>query len=132
MSDTLRHYFDALERLKSGTPLRVAKGTPINNDAVSLEAGRKKGSIKNLRPAFKDLILAIDVAAKADSKPSDGLRDQLDRAKAEAAHYRTLWDESLAREVSLVTELWAAREEWAREREAIFSGKVARFQKPTP
>jgi hypothetical protein len=132
MTDTLRDYFDALDRLKSGKTLRVAKGAPINNDTVSLEAGRKKGSIKNLRPTFKDLIIAIDIAAEAEINPGDGMRDQLDRAKAEVARYRTLWDESLAREVSLVKELWAAREAWASERQALLSGKVAPFQKPWP
>ena len=38
-------YFEALERLK-------ARNAPINNDAVSLEAGSGRGSIKKSRPAY--------------------------------------------------------------------------------
>jgi hypothetical protein len=50
-------YFAALERLK-------ARGEPISNDAVALEAGSGRGSIKKSRPAYAELIAAIDAAAK--------------------------------------------------------------------
>jgi hypothetical protein len=58
------------------------------------------------------------------------MREQLDQAKAEAARYRILWEEALAREVSLVKEFWDAREAWAKEREAIGSGKVTPIRTP--
>lgn len=50
-------YFAALDRLK-------ARGEPIGNDAVALEAGKGRGSIKRSRPAHAELILAIEKAMK--------------------------------------------------------------------
>lgn len=130
MPDILKDYFDALERLKRGKAVNVPKGTKITNDSVSLEAGRKKGTIKRSRPVFSDLIEAIDDAAKAESRPQDEMRERLDQAKAEAARYRAMWEEALAREVSLVKELWDAREAWAKEREAMVKGKVTQIRRP--
>jgi len=130
MSDILKDYFDALDRLKHGKPHNVREGTKITNDSVSLEAGRKKGTIKKSRPVFSELIDAINAATNAESKPADAMRERLDQAKAEAAKYRTLWEEALAREVSLVKELWDAREVWAKEREAMNSAKVTPIRKP--
>lgn len=129
MSDILKDYFDALERLKRSKSVNVPKGTKITNDSVSLEAGRKKGTIKKSRPVFSDLIKAIDAAATAEGKPQDEMCERLDQAKAEAAKYRSLWEEALAREVSLVKELWDAREAWTKEREAMVSGKVTPITK---
>lgn len=124
MADIVKDYFDALERLKTGKPVNVPKGTKITNDSVSLEAGRKKGTIKKSRPIFTDLINAIDVAANAEAKPSDEMRERLDAAKAEADRYRTLWEEALVREVSLVKQLWDEREIWAKEKAALTGEKV--------
>ncbi|SPD37126.1 conserved protein of unknown function (plasmid) [Cupriavidus taiwanensis] len=71
MSSALTDYFLALERLKKGQPQVVPKGTKITNDAVSLEAGRGKGTIKKSRAIFADLIKAIEEAAaeRPDPKP---------------------------------------------------------------
>lgn len=132
MSETLKDYYDALGRLKNAKPVNVPKGTKISNDAVSLEAGRKKGSIKRSRPIFSDLIAAIDAASKAECNPQDEMRERLERAKADAARYRTLWEEALAREISLIKELWDAREAWARERDAMVKGKVTQIGKQGP
>lgn len=129
MPNILNDYFEALERLKRGKPDNVAKGTKITNDSVSLEAGRKKGTIKKSRPIFSDLIEAIDAAAKAEAKPRDEMRGRLGEAKAEAARYRVLWEEALAREVSLVKQLWDEREAWAKERAALTGGKVTPIRK---
>ena len=121
-------YFEALERLKRGKPVNVPKGTRITNDSVSLEAGRKKGTIKKLRPIFRDLIEAIE-AAKAETEPRDEIRERLEEAKVAAARYRMLWEEALAREVSLVKQLWDEREAWAKERAALTGGKVTVIRK---
>ena len=129
MPDILKDYFEALERLKKGKPTNVPKGTRITNDSVSLEAGRKKGTIKKSRPIFSDLIEAIDAAAKAEAKHRDDMRDRLDEAKAEAARYRALWEEALAREVSLLKQLWDEREAWVKERAALTWGKVTPISK---
>jgi len=104
--------------------------TKITKDSVSLEAGRKKGTIKKSRPVFCDLIEAIDTAATAEINRVDEMREQLDQAKAETAKYRSLWEEAVAREVSLVKELWDAREAWAKEREAMTRGNVTPIRKP--
>jgi len=124
MSDALDEYYLALERLKNGRPERVAKGTTITNDAVSLEAGRKKGTIKRSRPVFEDLIKAISTAS-LESRPKSVHKEQLALAKAETAKYRVLWEEALAREVSLVKQLWSERAEWAAEKSALTGEKVS-------
>lgn len=124
MPDILTDYFEALERLKRGKPINVAKGSKITNDSVSLEAGRKKGTIKKSRPIFSDLIKAIDVAAAAESKPGDEMKGRLDEARREAERYRKLWEEALCREVALVKQLWDERQEWAKEKEALTGVKV--------
>ena len=129
MTDILKDYFEALERLKREKPVNVPKGTKITNDSVSLEAGRKKGTIKRSRPIFSELIEAIDAAAKAEAKPRDEIRERLDDAKAEVGRYRALWEEALAREVSLVKQLWDEREARAKEREALTGGKVTPLRK---
>lgn len=118
MTDILKDYTDALERLKNNKPLKVPMGTKITNDSVSLEAGRKKGTIKKSRPVFSELIEAIDDAAKSQSKPDDDMRQQLDKAKSEITRYRALWEEALAREVSLIKQLWDERDARTRERAA--------------
>lgn len=124
MSDILKDYFDALERLKKGKPVNVLKGTKITNDSVSLEAGRKKGTIKKSRPVFSDLIQAIEAVAKEGSNPQDEMKERLMEAKAEAARYRALWEEALNREVSLVKQIWDERQIWAKEKAALTGDKV--------
>lgn len=128
MADILKDYFEALERLKRGKPLNVPKGARITNDSVSLEAGRKKGTIKKSRPIFKELIEAIDSAPVTEPLPRDEMREQLERAKAEAARYRVLWEEALAREVSLVKQLWDEQECRALERAALAGDNVIRIR----
>ncbi len=124
MTDILKDYFEALERLKRDKPVNISKGTKITNDSVSLEAGRKKGTIKKSRPIFSDLIKAIDAAAKTDTKPGDEMRARLDEAKSQAERYRALWEEALAREVSLVKQLWDERDAWTKELETLVGNKV--------
>jgi len=68
-NETIDEYFDALERLKNNTPVQIPKGSKINNDNVSLEAGRKKGTIKKSRPVFGELIEEIKKANEKDIKP---------------------------------------------------------------
>lgn len=123
MSDVLHDYFEALERLKCGRMVNVPKGTKINNDNVSLEAGRKKGTIKKSRPIFRDLIEAIGAAGAL--QPPDDLKAQLDAAKAETSKYRELWEDAMTREVSLVKQLWDERAEWAKEKAALTGEKVS-------
>ena len=105
MSDYLADYYDALDRLVKGKPTVVPKSAKINNDNVALEAGRKKGSIKNSRPAFEPLIDAIVTAKKKASNGTDQDKLKLMKAKDECQKYKGLWEESLAREVSLLHQI---------------------------
>ena len=67
MSEAVRLYYAALERLKQNKPTNVEKGTAINKDTVALEAGKKRGSIRK-RPGFDQLIEEIESAGQSISK----------------------------------------------------------------
>jgi len=110
---TVVEYFNALERLVAGKPTRVPKGTKITNDAVALEAGRGKGSIKKSRPVFASLIEAIDQAAAKQATGANQDKERLDKAKTSAADYRQQLEAALAREVSLLKELYEVRKQLA-------------------
>ena len=114
MATALEHYFEALERLKRNQPIRLPKGTKITNDAVSLEAGRGKGSIKKSRPTFADIIAVIEAAAVEQSKPTDDQHTKMNRAKDRAEKYRRLYEEAIAREVSLLKENHELRRQLAQ------------------
>lgn len=63
ISNTVKEYFAALERLKQNAPINVPKESPVNKDTVAMEAGRKRGSIRN-RPGFHTLIAEIQAAGE--------------------------------------------------------------------
>ena len=111
MTNSLDDYFEALKRLKKGNPKRVTKGTKITNDAVSIEAERKKGSIKKSRPIFSKLIEAINKAAIEQFKASNQVQDQLEAARQKSTKYRVLWEQSLGREASLLYELYETKKQ---------------------
>ncbi len=113
MSEVLTEYFQALDRLKNGRPIRVPKGTRINNDSVALESGRGKGSIKKSRPVFKDLIEAIDTCAATQSSPEKQMSQRLEKTKGEAQSYREKWEQAICRELSLLQEVYALKKELA-------------------
>jgi hypothetical protein len=102
----LIEYFEALERLKKGTPLIVPKNTKISKDSVSLEAGRQKGTIKKSRPIFKQLIDAIDEAALEQQLPALTEREKLIKVKTKLENYRTLYEAAVAREIMLVRRIY--------------------------
>ena len=116
-------YFAALERLKT-------RGEPISNDAVALEAGSGRGSIKKSRPAYAELIAAIDSAAEQQAKvrvasdPVPGLRQEIDDLT------RRL-DQSLDREVALLHEVYDLRAEvkqLAEENRLLKMGRLVPVQ----
>lgn len=112
--DNLTEYRTALNRLKDGQPKIVPKGTKITRDAVSLEAGRGKGSIKKSRPVFSQLIAEIEAAAAEQSLPRRGVEQQSDRLKGEIKELRTQLDAALSREMSLVYELFEVKHALAK------------------
>jgi hypothetical protein len=104
MAEVLQDYFEALERLKNDSPTHVPKGTRITNDAVALEAGRGRGSIKRSRPLFSDLIEQINLARNDRVAPEKDIESRLESAKVQKDKYRRLYEEALCREVSLLYE----------------------------
>lgn len=125
MPSSLIEYFEALDRLKKNRPLNVPKGTKITNDAVALEAGRGKGSIKKSRVVFAELIAAIKQAAAGhEKKPDSDLKEKLCRSKNEADRYRRLYEEGLARELSLIHELHELKQELRK----LTSAKVTKLR----
>ena len=71
-------YYFALARLLKNKPERVEKDAAINKDTVALEAGRKRGSIRN-RPEFAQLIIDIEGAAAKKSKSKRGVSNRFQR-----------------------------------------------------
>jgi len=65
MSKALINLNEALIRLVSNTPIRVPKGSKINNDTVALEAGLKRGAVKRSRPELAEL---LDNIKEAEAK----------------------------------------------------------------
>lgn len=124
----LDEYFAALDRLKKGRPDIVPKGTKITNDAVALEAGRGKGSIKKSRDVFADLIIAIDEAAAEQSKPKNEQKDRLDRTKNTARQLRNDLEAALGREMSLLAELYETKKKLAK----LTGGKVLPIRGKNP
>ncbi|SCC71961.1 hypothetical protein [Acinetobacter albensis] len=111
MTDSFLEYYEALERLKKDTPMRVLKGTKITNDAVSLEAGRGKGSIKKSRPIFADLIVAIQIASEQQMLVVNTQDKKIEKLKSELDQCRKELEAALAREVSLLYELYEVKKE---------------------
>lgn len=107
----LNDYFAALDRLKKNEPLIVPKNSKITNDSVALEAGRAKGSIKKSRHIFADLILAISNASNEQNQIKNPHIDQIEKLKEEVNFYKKSWEESLAREVSLINEIFELKKE---------------------
>ncbi|AUT75701.1 hypothetical protein C2L64_51675 [Paraburkholderia hospita] len=118
MSGAMTDYYAALERLKK------RKNARINNDTVAIEAGRKKGSIKKSRPQFAELIEAIDAANAVAERPKRELTDRLNRAKGDAKDLQAQLDESLARELALLRQVFGLRKELA----ALRGGSVLPLQ----
>jgi len=105
----IKAYDDALDRLKAGKPLRVPKGTRICNDAVSLEAGRGKGSIKKSRPGYAQLVERIEAAARKQAEPQQHAANREVRNSERIKDLEAKLDAALARELSLVYELFEVK-----------------------
>ncbi|MFM0091995.1 hypothetical protein PQR46_34440 [Paraburkholderia sediminicola] len=113
ISQPLDEYFAALRRLRDGRPQNVPKGTKITNDAVSIEAGRSKGSIKKSRAVFADLIHAIQEAALAERDPERDRKAKLIRTRDAANDFRLRYEAALERELSLLIELYEVKKRLA-------------------
>lgn len=126
---SMQEYYEALDRLKTYKSVRMPKGTKITNDSVSLEAGRGKGSIKKSRPAFAQLIIDIDEAATKQSKSKDKDIERSNRLNTKITDLQSQLDAALAREMSLVYELFETRKRLANlTGEKVFPIKRAKEQ----
>lgn len=96
-------YFAALERLKT-------RGLRISNDAVALEAGSGRGSIKPSRLAYRPLIEAIESARKEQLERIT-TDDRVPALRQERQRLQRLLDDALEREVCLLHEVYNLREE---------------------
>ncbi|MFY4803621.1 hypothetical protein ACOTWC_06050 [Aliarcobacter butzleri] len=106
MSDSnLEVYFEALKRLKDNKPINMPVGTKINNDTVSLEAGRKRGSIKKSREVFDFLIEEINNAKTEPYKNEVILKEKVDKYKKLYLKYKEYYEQVLVRELMLVERL---------------------------
>jgi hypothetical protein len=111
--EPLSDYFAALERLKKGCPNVVPKGAKITNDAVALEAGRGKGSIKKSRSVFADLIIKIDEAASVQANPKNIEKQRHSKDKSAYDDCRRMLEAAIGREVSLVYEVYKLKKKLA-------------------
>lgn len=102
MSETLKEYWNALDRLIKNKPINVLVGTKINNDSVALEAGRKRGSIKKSREIFWDLIEAIKEADDSQNALLKKCSKQKEKYKNKAKEYKKLYEEALNRELMML------------------------------
>ncbi|MEW8646714.1 MAG: hypothetical protein AB2563_11500 [Candidatus Thiodiazotropha endolucinida] len=125
MSNALSEYFEALERLKKGKSINLPPGTKISNDTVALEAGRGRGSIKKSRPVFGSLIKAINDAAAAQIQPRIDAKAMVAKHRDATEKYRRLWEDALARELSLIHEIHELKVELSKRQ----SSKVTSFTK---
>lgn len=98
-NEIIDDYFEALARLKSNSPIRIPKDSKISNDNVSLEAGRKKGTIKKSRPIFDELITAINKTKKKDDALIIEAQTKLNKYKKELQQYKFFYEESINREL---------------------------------
>lgn len=114
MAKAFEEYFEALDRLKRNQPIRVPKGSKISNDTASIEANRGKGSIKKSRALFADLIVAIDAVAANQATPYADQQLKIAKVRGQADKYRALYEEAIAREVSLLKENFGLKRELQR------------------
>lgn len=91
-----------------------------------MEAGRKKGSIKKSREQFRDLIVAIEAASVAQANPQQIQVQRLNKVKQDAKSLQTQLDDALARELSLLTELFDMKKKLAQ----LTGEKVLPIRKP--
>ena len=97
-----------------GRPIRVSQNTYISNDSVSLEAGRKHGSIRKSRAVFSELIVAIEAAAAQQLEDRAQREARSTSAAVSDKSYRLLWEDALQRELSLLREILDLKQRLAK------------------
>lgn len=119
MTKTMHLYFEALRRLQEDNPIVVPKGTRISNDSVSLEAARKKGSIKRSRPEFAELIAAIKEAQDPMGDLATKSGEQAPQNVKNSEVYRVKYEMLLAERAGVILEAFRQREEISAMRASL-------------
>ena len=122
----LQEYFDALQRIKENRARLVPKGVAINNDNVSIEAGRGRGSIKKSRPAFSGLIRDITKAEEERRLAAFPTGTSTSAGGDDVDTLRSQLDASLGRELSLLLELYDTKKQLAQ----LTGGNVLPLRQP--
>lgn len=112
-NESLKMYDEALDRLIAGKPRVIKKGTKISNNAVSIEAGRKAGSIKASRVVYDDLRARIEAAALEQARPKRESEVRRQRMSTKKEELEKKLDAALTRELNLVIELLGVRKQLA-------------------
>lgn len=99
INESIKDYFEALNRLINNKPVCVSGSYKINKDTVALEAGRKRGSIKKSREVFSDLIDAINAAENKIEAPKKEQINKLNNLKVDRDKYKELYEQALNREL---------------------------------
>lgn len=98
--------FEALERLKSKQCINIPNNSKINLDTVATEAGLYRGFIRRSNGRFKLLIDAIEQAATlTKDSTTTYTSEKVRKLKSEKNHYKKLYEDSVAREVSLMARI---------------------------
>lgn len=100
ISDVVRQYEEALQRLIDNKPNILPPGSKITINNVALEAGRGKGSIRKDRDCFKPLRENTKVAAAKQKKENSAKPN-----KGAEKLFKDLYHDSLARELMLISQI---------------------------
>ena len=117
MASTIIEYFEALNRL-------VEKDVKPTFDAVAIEAGRKKGSIRRGLDRHKDLVAAIDWAAEQFGKEAEKSKEfqqatRIDKLKKERDQYKLRYDNLLDKHLGVINQLEEQRLKIMKLREQL-------------
>lgn len=100
ISDVVRQYEEALQRLVDNKPNILPPGSKITINNVALEAGRGKGSIRKDRDCFEALRENTKAAAAKQKKENSAKPN-----KGAVALFKDLYYDSLARELMLISQI---------------------------
>jgi len=103
MAAVITEYFYALNRL-------VSRDIKPSLDAVAIEAGRKKGSIRRGLPRHVELVAAIERAAEQFEKEVKQSKEskqafQIEKLKKERDKYKEWYDSLLAKHLGAIYQL---------------------------
>lgn len=129
MSNRLDVFWQALDRMVTGSPYIVPPGTKISFDTVCIEAGRGRGSLKATRPQDKEIRSAILLAAQQQQLPhvpksKAMLKKQAKSERENTKHYKQLNQQILARELMLLRRI----DELEREIDRLQGLRIVKFK----